>query len=95
MKTLLFTAAILLTGFSGFSQRPNESREDYIQRMWLSADTVALKQSYEASKIYMNLPKPDNTFQEQLILQQRQFDHEWEMQYLNIIAPRYYYIRIR
>lgn len=70
MRTLLL-AAMFLIGYSSSAQY----NEDQIQRLWNSADTTTLKVSYEASKVV--LPHVEQTaFEQELILQQRQFDHE-------------------
>ena len=92
MKTLL-TTVICLIACHYFAQ----ISEDEINRLWLTADTNALKTAYEASKQPVHPQKENEGLRIEIMMQQRQFDHEWDMMLFRLIWEdsyhriKYYY----
>lgn len=88
MKCLIF---ILLVSFNQLcAQTKTEQPEDYINRLWSTADTNALKASYNLDIIVPDHKEP-TLFEQQLILQRNQHDHEWEIEHLRMLYQDVYY----
>lgn len=86
MKTLQVLGLMIFT-LSASAQK--QYSVDYIIRMWSTADTVALKTSYYLSKIEVQKTEP-SLFEQELILQERQFEHEWQMNRIRMIYQGIY-----
>lgn len=83
MKTfvLLF---VLLIPMLGYSQEP-EQPEEYVNRLWLTADTAQLNRSYAESKLpIIDTPEPTR-FKQELILQDNEFRFRWDMETLRLL----------
>ncbi|HMG16746.1 MAG TPA: hypothetical protein VK590_14920 [Saprospiraceae bacterium] len=88
MKTLLFILTCFIS-CDGYSQTKSEAPEDYINRLWQTADTNSLKNAF-----HYQIPevKTEPTFfEQQLIFQKREHDHEWQIEALRMLYQDYYY----